>query len=103
MASPTKIPKSVFSGTAIAAISSVTLNACSVSGSVIADHALPRPSCQIRQKSIDSGPSSTTARYESAIVLRTLMPRGEPAKAADPEQDGERDREQQRRERRGAG
>src|SRR4051794_39833716 len=99
IARPTTIPKIVFSGTAIAAISIVSLNACSVSASVIADHALPIPSAQIRQKSIDSGPSKTTVKYDSAIVLRTFMPRGESAEAADAEQDEERDREQQHGER----
>ena len=62
IASATTIPKMVLSGTAIAASSSVTLNACPVSWSVSAVQALPAPSAYTRQKSIESGPSSTTSR-----------------------------------------
>ena len=56
------MPKTVLKGTAIAAMISVSLNACSVFGSVIASQAVPKPFSNVRQKTIASGPSRITSR-----------------------------------------
>ena len=56
------MPKTVFSGTAIAVMISVSLNACTVFGSVSDSQRCPAPRSNERQKTIESGASSTTSR-----------------------------------------
>ena len=62
IASAHTIPNTVLSGTAIAVISSVFLNAVRVSGVVTASQKGPKPCSNVFQKIIASGPSSTIAR-----------------------------------------
>ena len=62
IASAATIPNTVFSGTAIAVISSVSLNAFSASGDVIAAHAASVPFSNVRQNTIASGPIRIAAR-----------------------------------------
>ena len=61
-ARPHTIPNTVFTGTAIAVMISVSLNAWIVSGVVSASQAGPKPSSNVRQKTIASGPTRMTAR-----------------------------------------
>ena len=60
------MPKIVFSGTAIAVASSVTLNACTVLGSEIAFQAPSASYANVRQTISPSGASRITTRYPSA-------------------------------------
>ncbi len=87
------VPKIVFSGTQIAAMMSVSLNACTVFGSVSECHRCSPPLSNARQKTIMSGPISTISRYPRATNrsanLGTFVPRCEEAQAADREQQRE--------------
>ena len=56
------MPKIVFSGTAIAAIFSVSQNAWRASGVVTASHAGPMPCSNVRQKTSPTGTSRIAAR-----------------------------------------
>ena len=56
MASAQTTPKTVFTGTAIAVIISVSFSAFSVSGVVSAFHAGAKPSSNVRQKTTARGP-----------------------------------------------
>ena len=56
------IPKTVFTGTAMAVMIRVSLKALSVSGVVNASQAGANPSSNVRQKTIASGPTRMTAR-----------------------------------------
>ncbi len=56
------MPKTVLTGTAIAVMISVSLNAWIVSGVLTASQAGPRPSSKVRQKTMASGPTRTSAR-----------------------------------------
>ena len=56
------IPKTVFTGTAMAVMIRVSLKALSVSGVVRASQAGAKPSSNVRQKTIASGPTRMTAR-----------------------------------------
>ena len=62
IASAQTIPNTVFTGTAIAVMISVSLKALIVSGVVSASHAGAKPSSNVRQKTIASGPTRITAR-----------------------------------------
>ena len=62
IASAATIPKTVFTGTAIAVMISVSLKALIVSGVVSASHAGPKPSLNVSQKTIASGPTRMIAR-----------------------------------------
>ena len=62
IASAQTIPKTVFTGTAIAVMISVSLKALIVSGVVSASQAGAKPSSNVRQKTITSGPTRMTAR-----------------------------------------
>ena len=62
IASAQTIPKTVFTGTAIAVMISVSLNAWIVSGVVSASQAGAKPSSNVRQKTIASGPTRIAAR-----------------------------------------
>ncbi len=62
IASAQTIPNTVFTGTAIAVMISVNLNALIVSGVVSASQAGPKPSSNVRQKTIASGPTRMAAR-----------------------------------------
>ena len=62
IASAHTIPNTVFTGTAIAVMISVSLNALIVSGVVSASHAGAKPSSNVRQNTIASGPTRMTAR-----------------------------------------
>src|SRR5439155_1212981 len=62
IASAQTIPNAVFSGTAIAVTISVSSKACTVFGALSVDQKLPKPCSNVRQNTIVSGPSSTTAR-----------------------------------------
>ena len=62
IASAQTIPNTVFTGTAIAVMISVSLKALIVSGVVSASQAGPKPSSNVRQKTIASGPTRITAR-----------------------------------------
>src|SRR4051812_44483780 len=98
-------PKIVFNGTAMSASSSVSQSACLALGVVTASHAGPKPSSKVRQKTSPTGTSRIAARYASTPMRRltlAIMPRRPAAQSADDEQDGERDREQHERKRRGA-
>ena len=61
IASAQTIPKTVFTGTAIAVMINVSLNAWIVSGVARASHAADA-SWNVRQKTMTSGPTRTTAR-----------------------------------------
>ena len=63
IASAQTIPKTVFTGTAIAVMISVSLKAWIVSGVVSAFQAEPKPSSNVRQKTIASGPTQDHGRY----------------------------------------
>src|SRR5215207_4345814 len=88
-------PKTVFAGTAIAAISSVRRRACFAAGVVTASQAGPIPCSKVRQKTSPTGAASTTNRYESPRNrkdhLDTVVPRRPAPERSDPEQHGERD------------
>ena len=62
IASAQTIPNTVFTGTAMAVMIRVSLNALSVSGVVSASQAGAKPSSNVRQKTIASGPTRITAR-----------------------------------------
>ena len=62
IASARTTPKTVFTGTAIAVMISVSLKALIVSGVVSASQAGPKPSSKVRQKTIASGPTRMIAR-----------------------------------------
>ena len=62
IASATTIPKTVFSGTAIAVISSVFLKAMRLSCALTASQKGPKPCWNVFQKIITSGPSRTMPR-----------------------------------------
>src|SRR5258707_6119581 len=97
IASAQTTPKIAFSGTAITAMISVSLNACTVLGSLSVFQSVPAPLSNARTQTIVSGPSRTASRYPSArnrrTYLRTLVPRCEEAQAADREQQREGDEE----------
>ena len=78
------MPKTVFSGTAIAVMISVSLNACTVFGSVSESQRCPAPWSNARQKTIESGAEQhdqqvAERRRSAATYLRTLVPRREEA------------------------
>ena len=56
------MPNTVLTGTAIAVMISVSLNAWIVSGVVSASQAGPKPCSNVRQKTIASGPTRMRAR-----------------------------------------
>ena len=56
------IPNTVFTGTAMAVMIKASLNALMVSGVVSASQAGAKPSSNVRQKTIASGPTRITAR-----------------------------------------
>src|SRR5205807_5207550 len=96
-------PKIVLSGTAIAAISSVSQNALTAAGVLIHPHATPNPCSKVLANTTPSGSSSRTVRYSSATVrndsvagrlMRTARPQ-----PADQEQHQQRDHQQHHRER----
>src|SRR5205807_6455674 len=98
-------PKIVLSGTAIAAISSVSQNALTAAGVVIHPHATPNPCSNVLANTTPSGSSSSTPRYSSATVrsdrvagrlMRTARPR-----PSDQQQHQQRHHEQYHRQRRG--
>jgi hypothetical protein len=62
IASAHTIPKTVFTGTAIAVMISVSLKALIVSGFESAFHAASKPFSKVRQKTIDSGPTRIARR-----------------------------------------
>ena len=62
IASAQTIPNTVFTGTAIAVMISVSLKALIVSGVESASQAGAKPSSNVRQKTIASGPTRMTAR-----------------------------------------
>ena len=62
IASAQTIPKTVFTGTAMAVMIRVSLSALIVSGVVSASQAGANPSSNVRQKTIASGPTRITAR-----------------------------------------
>jgi hypothetical protein len=62
IASAHTTPKTVFTGTAIAVMMSVSLNAWTVSGSVKVSHTGAKPWSKVRQKTIASGPTRTAMR-----------------------------------------
>src|SRR5918995_7361875 len=106
MASAQRTPKTVFSGTAIAAISTLSQRACSASGVVTEAQAWPTPFSSARQKTSATGNASSAARYPSAAIRRAylpIVPRRPAADAADREQHDERDAEQDDRDGRGSG
>src|SRR5580765_7745859 len=106
IASAQTMPNTVFSGTAIAAIFSVSQNACFASGVVTESHAGPTPCSNARQKTSPTGMSRIAARYRSTPTRRlilAIMPRRPAAERADQEQGRERDQEQDERERGRAG
>jgi hypothetical protein len=55
-------PKSVFAGTAISVIRIVIANACFAAGVVTAAQAGPTPCSKARQKTSETGATSSTAR-----------------------------------------
>ena len=62
IASAQTMPNTVFTGTAMAVMISVSLNALSVSGVVSASHAGPKPSSNVLQNTTASGPTRISAR-----------------------------------------
>src|SRR3954447_24691183 len=105
-ASAVTTPSTVFSGTAISAISTVSQNAWIAAGVVIEPHTKPRPCSNVRKKTIATGTSSSAARYASASTRSPIVARrsttigglrrrgGEAPEPADREQHDEREREQ---------
>src|SRR5437763_10875588 len=102
-ASAEPTPKIVLSGTAIAAISSVSQNALTAAGVVIHPHATPNPCSNVRASTTPSGSSSSTPRYSSATprsdsvagrLMRTARPQ-----APDQRQHQQRDHQQHDRQR----
>ena len=57
-------PKTVFAGTAIAAMVIVTTKACFAAGVVTASQAGPSPCSNVRQKTSPTGAARSTPRYE---------------------------------------
>ena len=62
MASAHTTPKTVFTGTAIAVMIRVSLNAWTVSGAESACHAGEKPCSDVRQKTSASGPTKIATR-----------------------------------------
>ena len=56
------MPNTVLIGTAIAVISSVSTNACTVAGSVSVLQTWPMPLSKVRQQMIATGPIRTASR-----------------------------------------
>src|SRR5512142_1552480 len=106
MTSAIVMPKIVFKGTAISAISRVSLSAATASRAVIASHTGPTPFENVCATIMPTGISSRPARERSAIDRRpnlTIMLRPPPSKRRDRHEHGQRDGEQHDRERRRAG
>src|SRR4051812_22605281 len=110
-ASAVTTPSTVFSGTAITAISTVSQKAWIAAGGVIELHTKPSPCSNVREKTTPTGISSSAARYASASTRSPIRARrsttirgpprsGEPADGADCEEHEQRQREQDDRDRR---
>src|SRR3954470_12557545 len=97
------IPKTVFTGTAIRVMISVSLKAWSVSGELSASHAGWSPSSNVRQKTSARGATRMPTRYPTAVsrraYLRMVVPRRVVADDADRQEHAERDHEQDDRHR----
>src|SRR6266576_5767267 len=106
IASAQRTPKIVLSGTATAAISTVSFSANTANGLEIAAQNGCHPCSNARQKISTTGATRITARYASdvrRIPCLTVMPSRPAAEGADRKEDTERDHEQQHRERSRAG
>src|ERR1700752_2781674 len=97
IASPQRIPKIVFSGTATIATSIVSFSACTAIGFKIAAQNGRQPPSNARQKRSPTGGAGVTAREPSdpeRTMRQAAMGSGPAAQAADREEHGERDDEQ---------
>src|SRR5436853_2701810 len=99
IATAQRIPKSVFSGTTTAVISSVNFSACTAFGFEIASQNGWSPCSNARQKMRATGAMRIAPRYASDPNL-TIMACGPAAHRADGQQEGERDHEHEHGERR---
>src|SRR4029079_8464625 len=102
-------PNTVFSGTAISAISIVSQNAWIAAGVVIESQNWPKPCSHVRYKTRHTGNASSAPRYPSAtsrspirVRRSTLMSRPPRAQAPDPDQDDHGEQQQDDRHRSGA-
>src|SRR5581483_687139 len=102
IASAQRIPNSVFSGTTIAVISTVSFSAWTASGFETAAQNGWKPCSNARQNTSPTGATRIAPRYASDPNLM-IMPSGPPAQCADCEEKRERDRQHENGERRGAG
>src|SRR5207244_10478704 len=101
IASASVTPKTVFAGTAISVIRTVSQKAWRASCVVTACQAGENPCSKVRQKTRPTGARRSTARYERptkrSAYLANVVPPGPAAHGADQEQHAERDREQEHR------